>query len=61
MVLVNTSARSRAEAVERDLLVAYSMIDIHGLGDHMIIIKFILLWDSEENEKIQSAESSNSI
>ena len=27
---MNTWARSRAENIERDLLVAYPMIDIHG-------------------------------
>ena len=31
VVLVSTWVRSRAEAVERDLLVAYPVIDIRGL------------------------------
>ena len=32
MVLVNTWARSQAEAVERDLLVADLVMDIHGIA-----------------------------
>ena len=62
MVLVNTWARSRAEAVERDLLVVYAVIDIR-VGSYNKSIQFFL-GNSQKYEwqnKISSTVPGNEI